>query len=340
MTLVDKELLLMMHLLDDIYKKPKLDIPLFENIDLLKMLKLGIKNNVGYLLVTKIMDDCREQLSDTNQKILLDMLDNGSKRVCDQKTTLLELDSIIPERILFKTYRGYNRIPNDIDVLVTDLLININKLKNNDFVELHSDKHDTLLMKNNVKIHLHDKIMWANSEYLDAELITANYRDVLFSGVNINIPNYEADFLIHVAHINYEPLHFTLSDFLYLCRILPFINWDIITYQIKKFHWIKTFMLTMNIFNNLHNIFYNGSNLFKSIVQDKNTDKKNVLFPVYLPKLHIMNAFIEKRLFIYPLTKIIKVIKILYTGDTYTEYYDPPEEFLLNDNKNKKFNII
>ena len=51
---------------------------------------------------------------------------------------------------------------------------------------------------------------------MDDDVYFQSTRSVPFCGTKIQIPNKSVDFLIHVAHMNFEPLHITLSELFYL----------------------------------------------------------------------------------------------------------------------------
>lgn len=327
----DDEMAFLLHSVSDIYKKPLIPIPSLRQIDIYRLIYLSMKNNVGYFIFKKLLKIYGGELSEKQVALLQLLVRQGDKKMMYQKLALNQVKSSLNQYVAVKTYRSYSRIPNDIDILVPNLNKAINSLMKMKMKISNRSKHDIMLLTDNlIKIHVHDKLSWANSTYLDDQLIVSKNRVVDFSGVELNIPDFNADFLIHLAHINFEPLHFTLSDFLYLSIISPALNWRLLIEQTRKYCWERTFTSTIHMFIDLHHKLYEGACPFQSFgVKHEVSTDVNFILPSSFPKKHIINAFIEKKLFMYSLKKIKKVCDILIIGDTYSKFYEPPEYRLL-----------
>jgi len=243
------------------------------------------------------------------------------------------LDSHLDEYVIHKTYRGYPRIPSDIDTLVPNLGVAVRKLKSVGLKIHEYDEHGVMLLDTNgVKVHLNGEITWANSFFFDKELVLNNPRKANLWYVNATIPNINADFLTHVAHINFEPLHFTLSDFLYLCKLAPFVDWVILLQQVRKHNWTQSFTRTLSLIDDYNRSIYSPPYPFESLNPNNKYNNHEILvFPKNLPRTQIAMAFLEKKPFSYLLSKLSKSIQILATGDTYQSYYNPPELTLINE---------
>ena len=168
---------------------------------------------------------------------------------------------------------------------------------------------------------------WADSTFFYHSCLR-DYRCVTFSDCKIKIPLPDMDFLIHVAHINYEPLHITLSDLIYLNALSKQLNWGAIYSHTKKYSWEHTMFRTITYINMLNEYFHAYNMPF---INDYNYSNKFV-FPLTLPRLHIIKSVLEKNIIKYSLKKSFKALNVLLSGDAYGGYYEPIESFLLEPN--------
>lgn len=324
---IDKEMNLLIKLTKDLYQKSLLpDVDVNEiNID--KFIHIALKNNVLYYVAKKMIENI--SLEPSLKERFETIVSKGDSELVEIERSIDEVQKHFKEHVIFKTYRGENfpRIGNDIDVLAK--YQNLDFIKN-DFIAMgyHTGYDDPkeksvgLLRAGQKKIHLHGAITWCWTEYMDEEIIYQNPRNVIYNGQRITIPNVNADFLIHIAHMNFEPLHMIYSELLYLFNLVPEIDFDIILRQTKKYNWQKTLLRTLNLMNNFHQNLY--GKLLTAKVEFTELELTNLVFPYVFSRKHIILTILEKRLFIYPLTKLFKVIRVLLTRNTY-RYIDSPE---------------
>jgi len=121
--------------------------------------------------------------------------------------------------------------------------------------------------------------------------------------------------------MNFEPLYMDLGELLYLFTIIPKMDFHLALEQTEKYCWKKTFLRTLNLINNFHYYLY-GEVLTQEIDFNK-IEFEKLVFPYCLSRTHLILSVLEKRLFIYPLTRIFKVFNILSCGDTFTKYISP-----------------
>ena len=181
------------------------------------------------------------------------------------------------------------------------------------------------------KIHLQSKIHWCWKEYLDEELIWQNPRYVTYNGHTIPINNVNADFLIHIAHMNYEHPYFKLSELLYLFSIVPALDFDILLAQTKKYKWQNTFLRTLNLMNNIHQILY-GEPLTNK-VNFKKIEFTRLSFPLMFSRKHMIKATLEKKITYYLLARMFKISRVLLTGETCSYTVPPERKYLTKDGK-------
>lgn len=351
MNTYNSETLLSLNLMSDLLKKPHIAPPPLQEVNLPKLLLLSVKNNIAYYASKNILDIYGQQLSNDTFGLLEKLVERGDKLINNLKHATSKLESCLKEYMIFKTYRSYPRIPNDIDILVRDLDKAVGHLRSVGMKLCeHTDLHAVVLISNRkIRLHLHDKISWAGSTYFDDKLIHENSRTVTLWGVKVKIPNLNADFLIHIAHINFEQLFFTVSDFLYLCKLAHMVDWNIILNEAKKHHWMGTFKRSISLLDSVYHTFYLDPCPFKRLNLEHQPRKGvNIKLPYLLPRDYIITAFFEKRLFMYLARKSLKSIYIMFTGDVYKPFYLPPEWTLIKksgtvfrlDNSEKDRNLL
>ncbi len=305
------ELSFLYQLLGDLYQPPKLANKVsFQEINLDKLIDLSLKNNVFYYLSCKLVKQ---------EKCFKTAKTKGLRLIEKIKRSFVLIKNYLPDHLVIKTYRAYPRIPNDLDIIVKDFKVSLKKLKDKNFKvsNLSFKKAQAQLIKKGFyKIHLHGKLNWAGSSFMDSKFIWQQPRVVnLSNNLTIKIPNFEADFLIHLAHINFENLHFTLPELLYLYKIAPKLNWSKLFEQSKKYHWQNTLGATSKILDQIHHQLYKKP--------------KALAFPMTLPRTHIVKSWLEKQLFAYALSKLGKSLCILIKGDTYAPFHQPAETVLI-----------
>lgn len=332
---IDKETNFYIKLTEGLYKRTLLpDVDISEiNID--KLLNIAVKDNALYYAAKKLLEN--PSLESALRKILEAIVSKGDSELLEIQRTIDDIKKYINDYLIFKTYRGENfeRIGNDIDVFVkhSDLYsLRDEFLARGYYLFIDFPKHERAVLINRedrIKIHLQSKIHWCWKDYLDEGLIWQNPRNVIYNGREIVINNVNADFLIHIAHINYEHPYFRLSELLYLFSIVPTLDLDILLKQTKKYNWQKTFSRTMNLMNNIHQILY-GELLTDKIGFTK-LEFTNLTFPFMFSRKHIIQATLEKRITYYLLGRMFKIIRVLLTGET-CSYTDPPERGQLTKN--------
>jgi hypothetical protein len=327
-----------LHLLKDIYKTPKIQCPQLPDVDVNKLLLLAARNNVGYYTAKILSDTYGDQLPATIRLKLDKIIKQSETLLLALHETVAILDTNLDQYLLHKTYRGYPRIPSDIDTLVPDLHAAAEKLQSAGLKLKEDEGNAVMLIDNNgVKVHLHGEISWANSVFFDKEFVFQNPRTVNLWNMNVKIPSFDADLLIHIAHITYEPLHFTLSDFLYICKLTTFVNWTALLHQAKKHQWLQSFIRTISLIDEYNQALYPPQHTFDSLnLRYTPNNNETIVFPKDLPRTQIVLAFLEKRPFSYSLSKFSKAAQIIVNGDTHQAYYHPPEFRLISETLNNE----
>ncbi|GAI87164.1 unnamed protein product [marine sediment metagenome] len=317
------ELAFLLHFTSEIYKKPYIYEPKIQEINITKLLYISNINGMGYYVLKKLYSKYQNILDNNIVKYIKTSYKKKDNNYTNNICTLQSLNMILDKFLIFKTFKLHPRIGSDIDVLVPDVYNALQKLlKKGMRIESFSSDLDTAVLYNGLtKIHLHGHISWAKkgSSFFDHDFIWDRPRIVNFDQISCPITNFNADFLIHIAHINFENLHITLSDLLYIYYLISKVNWNEINNQVNNHNWKITFNKTMKILYSLHHSIYKTAN-------SNTIDKTNSIdydypipdLPITLPRKHIILAFQEKKFLLYALSRFLKSTYIIITGDTYT----------------------
>lgn len=339
MSILDTETTFLFHLVSDFYKKPVIPLPSLQEVNIQRVLKLSIRNKMGFYVSKALLNNYGDKLTENDSAFLKEFVEISEKRLENLNHTTKTLITCLEDYIIHKTYKGYSVIPNDIDVLAPDFEKALEKLQSCGMKTVDFEDNQVMLIsKEGIKVHLHEQVSWADSLFLDDSLVYEEHKIVKLWDVDVKTPNLDADFLINVAHINFEPLHFTVSDFLYLCKIAPYIHWNIIQSQAKKYHWMRTLNSTILLFDTIYHALYSDPCPFKGAGLRHRPSREKITFPFSIPRQLIVRSFLEKRCFGYLSKRLSKVIYILLRGDTYRAFYLPPEQELANQLKNSDKN--
>jgi len=255
------------------------------------------------------------------------VLEAGKRMIESMGNALQFLNDNFSQRfILIKTFRMYDRIPNDLDVLVADFeggRRELQKLLGDEHGYERKTREVGFYNPENVKVHLHGRVAWLDRDYMDPELLFSRTRKEIFCGTPVEIPDYDMDYLIHLAHMNYEPMHFTLSELAYLHAIAPFIDRDFVYAQARKHHWNWALQRTERVLADFDEFYFGAPEPLEVFPLDR-------VMPKTFPRSHIIKAFLEKGVVVEPLKKFPKAIKVLLSGNSYDGYYTAPESRIVD----------
>jgi hypothetical protein len=330
------ELAFILHAMSKIYRSPCIARPSLGQVDITSLLSLAIRNDVGYY-ITKVLSTIYANKLDKNTRLMVkNIARKGDNKFKNIQYVLQTLSYHLNDYLLIKTYRKYPRIGNDVDILVHDFDKAARELMDAkiNLVEYTSNQQRAVFIQKGVKIHLHGNISWAkeNLTFLDDDLIWYKPRHVKVDRTQTKIPNLDADFLIYLAHLNYENLHITLSDLLYIYELATRVNWDIVLKQASKHHWEKTLGRSVWLLDTIHHTIYPSPCPFMkwNLRHRGYGDLGSVSLPKPFPRTCIILAFIEKKSITWVLrNKILKSMYILASHDTYRPFYVPPERGLI-----------
>lgn len=328
----ENEIVLLLHMSSALYGVPCRPFPDFEQVNIQRLLSLAILNGMGYYIVKKLCLDYPDKLDKTTLSMVKDIEKRGDDRYNHIEKTIGTLNSCLNDYLLIKTHRTHVRIANDLDVLVRDfdgartalLRAGMNMSEYN-----NKEQRAIFYYQGLTKIHLHGDISWGKegTVFVDEELIWDKPRTASYGQKHVKIPNVNADFLIHLAHINFENLHITMSDLLYLYNLASQVNWYVVSKQATKNHWGGTLRRSVQLLDTIHHTIYQGPCPFGmgKLKHRQIRNLKSITFPISISRKHIILAWIEKKLVLWALrNRIPRIIHILLFRDT-RRGFSPPE---------------
>lgn len=294
-----------------------------ENMDWEFLLAYAKGNNLLFHVARHALNEHGKDIEGAALLRIEEIVSSGEKKIKDIQAGTRFLQNDFPQDfVLHKTFRNYDRIPNDLDFLVSDFPGAMKTLDGllgpSPDIDYDEDKA-VYYSKEKFKLHLHGRCSWVAVDYMDYADILSDPRLEIFNGVEVTIPNVTMDFLIHVAHMNYEPMHFTLSELVYLHSIHQGADKDYCRAQARKYHWERAYVRTLKVLDQFYEYFFDPANSLDVVDSE-------YLMPKTFSRFHIIAAFLERGLIMEPLKKLPKALKVLVSGNSYGGYYTAPEE--------------
>ncbi len=135
------------------------------------------------------------------------------------KETAALADSLGTEFIVVKTFKPFNYVGDDIDILLhnkRDIEILKKQLQTHGFFVRKQGTPETTLrkfiMNSPVDLDIHDKLAAGQVEYIDSQQLWQNSAKKSIDGVELLIPSPEYEMLITIAHSLIKESRMTLAD--------------------------------------------------------------------------------------------------------------------------------
>lgn len=168
--------------------------------------------------------------------------------------TLNFINTIPVDKLIYKSHTNIrNPYVNDIDLLVSNndisTFLDFVRKEGGNIVSNEANKFECSINGLD-KIEPHLAISWLGIAYVDDNFLWQNVRQTEMLSVPIYVPNYEAELLVHAAHIIFSHSFVRFNDYLYL-RYLLSQNLDMnkVYSQAAKYGWdepLKKLMLMIN----------------------------------------------------------------------------------------------
>jgi len=327
------EFVLLLHLASKSYKQPIIERPMLSSLDFGKLMESAVRNNMLCHAARELFLEDR----DLDYKVVLllkKVIELCDKEIDKIKSAVTVLEDSLDDYVSIKTCKAFPRIPDDLDVYVRDFDRAVSRLKSSLVVlEWNEQLKEALFGSDQIaKIHVHSRIGWAGAVFIDNELLSVRPNRAAFHGLEVTVPNNEAELLINMAHINYEKLSFDITDLLHIYRLAGQVNWEVVQAQIAKHHWKKSFERTAKLLDGIHWTLYADASPFEDLIRGYNGERTIVCseFPVSFPRSHIAHSFLERRVLTYMLGKVLrsfsKSMRIVLSGRTYEAQGKPPSE--------------
>ncbi|HWQ96219.1 MAG TPA: nucleotidyltransferase family protein, partial [Candidatus Methylomirabilis sp.] len=184
-------------------------------------------------------------------------------------------------------------VTHDIDLIVKDKIEATKNLQNKGFEINSSYYHESHFYQNGLlEVEVSDLISYGDSIFLDNDILWTGSRKINIDGIRTHIPGPECEILSFMARMSFQWYEIGLGDLLYIYRISPSANWDLMAGQAKKYQWYQSFKRISSILDAIHYKIYGES----SPINAKYVDKINITlnFPYVFSFPEIMRAFVEK----------------------------------------------
>jgi hypothetical protein len=296
----EAELITLLNMACDLYRFPIMPCPQFEDVNTEALLLLAEKNQMSYYFANKLATTYSKELDGNTLSIIRNIIKVNETNFTCMQNALKTLAYSLADYLVIKTFLGFPRVGSDIDILTHDFKRTVETFLEYKFDPIEIKSQKALFSIQGFKIHLHRNVTWANEKltFIDNELIWANPRTVTLSQVEIKIPNANADFLMHIAHINFEFFCINLPNILYLYNQAKAVDWSILLEQARKHNWERTFKSSIKLLDVLHHTFYPEECPFLewNLEHRGIPDLKRVSLPMPIPRINMLFAAIEKGL--------------------------------------------
>ena len=313
----------------DLYLPPVMPVSDPGDVDIDQILDLALRNNM-LLHFAQVIGREYPRYAERVEPILA----KGKKAIRSLRRAIDVTGDVLDRFIIIKTYRGdhFLRIANDLDVLVPMADYENARAR---FLgkgyrmvgDLPREMSVGFVREGMHKIHLHAQIAWCGSRFLGEDFVFRDTRTVQYLDRDIQIPGENADFLIYLAHCNYEPLHILLSELLYLYSIYPRTDLTVMTAQAGRYDWRQTFLRTVGIISAIHEILFGYS--LASEYRVPNLHLEGNPFPYTFTTGHLIRAVMEKRIFGYVISRALKVVQLVITRNS-QRFTEPPERNIVS----------
>jgi hypothetical protein len=256
--MVSPEMNLILALTGDIYRQPEVHFPSKVNWE--KFWRLASLNKVLSYVTTKI---AANPSLITELKIPQSLIER--EKPMRSKRAILGRSIEVADKVLgrephllLKTYRGYPFVSHDIDMLVQDLGRARKLFQENGFKPLMWwDKRSfEVIEKEFLEIEIYDKISPGPMNFIDETIAWTGTREIVVEGVKVSLPSVEADLMTFMADMSFRTYEITLGDLVYLFKISPEADWNLMAKQAKKHNWLAEFNYTVMLLNSFHRKLY------------------------------------------------------------------------------------
>lgn len=306
------------------------------------MYKKTLKNNKSeydkkelknLLIKNNLLTEYYSKNIETQKNLDINYFNELKSKISNLKNSIEICQRLLNNFLIFKTFRGegFIRVPNDLDIIIDENSYENCKEKffKEGFIlkdEILEEGSYGLYKENFLKIHVHTEISWCEKKFVSNEFLFSNKQKVKFHDKIIEIPSKESEFLITLAHGNFEPMHLMISEIVYLYSMINDINFDVILKEAKKNNWFKTLGRNLGALNCLHQKIY-GDKI--NVLNQFNTKFEDVFLNYNAPftynRLHLIKSVFETKIFSYVFKRLPKVIKHSFYMNTFN-YIDPPEK--------------
>jgi len=194
----------------------------------------------------------------------------------------LDLNNII----IIKTFRFYQDVTFDVDIILNKSLPNIDNLFGNFGFALkgiNAGHEYKTKSKDYLTIDIYMDHLYKHKRIADIRFVSDSPRPYTANdGCVYRVPSIEAELMLYIAQLNFQNRFITLNDFLQITKMISnnagSIDWDSVFCSVSKYRWQKGFTNTLSIIASLYYDIY-GTALDVPVKMKK---RINCSFPYFL----------------------------------------------------------
>lgn len=294
------ELDLILLLTEEVYKKPKLNLP--EKIDWDILIDTAYNNKILYYTLSRLVKE--NPINAEIPERILKLAEHEEDKFMKLEKTVKLVQQIITEPFMIsKTFRFYPHVTHDVDIITNNIEYVKNVLDENGFKpsSITDDYSLDYYKEGYLEVEAYARTSPGRLIFLDQDIPWSKQRTLKIWGCEINIPSAESEILTFIADMNFRMYQIHVGDLIHMYKITPQADWSIIIEQTVKYGWSEPFSQTISIMNGLHRKLYDKpSPMEKHIPQIKEVD---VDFPFIMPPSQVAKALSNKG--------IINLVKML-----------------------------
>ena len=227
-------------------------------------------------------------LSNNLKKTLHHLQKAEEVKLIQLEDTINLLDKVLGSEnyLLLNTYKSYPYATHDVDIVVknfkktTDMLQAAGLTLVKELLPgIHYSKKGLLL------VDIFEDIEWGSIKAVDDDVMWLGRRKVKIGDANVRLPSFEGDILSIAAHTNFQFYKITLSDLIYIYKLMPDTNWPLVIQQASSHGWLDGLVGTISILNYFHFKLYGEPSLIEKYISS--VQETSMEFPYIYSYSHV-----------------------------------------------------
>jgi len=230
-------------------------------------------------------------LSNNLKKIFSRLQKAEDLKLIQLDNTINLLDKVLGREnyLLLNTYKSYPYATHDVDIVVKNFKKTTDALQSAGLTlvkellpGIHYSKKGLLL------VDIFEDVEWGSIKAVDDEIMWLGDRYVKIGDAEVRLPSFEGDILSIVAHTNFQFYKITLSDLIYIYKLMPDTNWPLVIQQASNHGWLDALLGTFSILNYFHYTLYGEPSLIEKYISS--VRETSMEFPYIFSYSHVAKA--------------------------------------------------